>query len=369
MKKLLLLLFVILYSLGSYAQEVYFYTGRNFTNYNYKNSSGALNPNFQAGSGSFYEMGYAFPLKFKKLNYTLGLSYNQYNTIGGDSADTYTWNTEYVGINNGLFYSFFKNKSFDIAAKAGLGLATLVYGKQEINGTFYDLSSQKEFSGLLVEPSLGLKAKCIITKSIYFSLGYSYLKAFNVTNTTPEKLSFATNQFQFGIHVAINSNTSVKQSVEAVKILEVSPETKPAVSIADKNNEIEKASPVQIAATTLPETINPSALSNKSIFYFSANDLILIKIDEDALNQAVAYLTNNPSKGLIINGFSSSDGNQEENYIISLKRANVAQEYFILKGIPQNRIKTIGKGSSNPRYPNDTLEGRLKNKRVEIEFN
>ena len=327
-------------------------------------------------------MGYRFPLRFKKLNYALGLSYNQYNTIGGDSADTYTWNTEYLGINNSLFYSIFKNNSFDLAAKAGLGLATLVYGKQEINGTFYDLSSQKEFSGLLLEPSLGLQAKCIITKSIYFSLGYSYLKAFNVTNTTPEKLSFATNQFQFGIHVAINSNTSVKQSVEAVKILEVSPEVKPAtpievvekqVSIAapitEKNKEIAQVNQVPAVAVTLPETINPSELLNKSIFYFSAKDLSLINIDEDALNQAVTYLKNNPNKGLILNGFSSSDGNEEENYIISLRRANVAQEYFILKGIPQNRIKTIGKGSSNPRYPNDTLEGRLKNKRVEIEFN
>ena len=343
----LLVLFVILCSIGSLqAQEVYFYTGRNYTNYEYKNSSGALNPNFQAGSGSFYEMGYRFPLRFKKLNYALGLSYNQYNTIGGDSADTYTWNTEYLGINNSLFYSIFKNNSFDIAAKAGLGFATLVYGKQEINGTFYDLSSQKEFSGLLLEPSLGLQAKCVITKSVYFSLGYSYLKAFNVTNTTPEKLSFATNQFQFGIHVAINSSTSEKQSVEAVKIVEIAPETKPAAPpievvekqvskaepIAEKNKEVEKANQVPAVAATLPETINPSALSNKSIFYFSSKDLSLINIDEDALNQAVAYLKNNPNKGLILNGFSSSDGNKEQNYIISLRRANVAQEYFILKG-------------------------------------
>ena len=203
MKKLLVL-FVILCSLENLqAQEVYFNTGRNYTKYNYQNSSGAPNPNFQSGSGSSYEIGYMFPLQFKNLNYTLSLSYNQYNTIGGDTANTYTWNTEYVGINNSLYYSIFKNNSFDIAAKAGLGLATLGYGKQEINGTFYDLSSQKEFSGLLVEPSVGLQTKCIITKNVYFSLGYNYLKAINVTNTSPEKLSFTTSQFQFGIHSII----------------------------------------------------------------------------------------------------------------------------------------------------------------------
>jgi outer membrane protein OmpA-like peptidoglycan-associated protein len=379
----LLVLFVILCSLENLqAQEVYFNTGRNYTKYNYQNSSGAPNPNFQSGSGSSYEIGYMFPLQFKNLNYTLGLSYNQYNTIGGDTANTYTWNTEYVGINNSLYYSIFKNNSFDIAAKAGLGLATLGYGKQEINGTFYDLSSQKEFSGLLVEPSVGLQIKCIITKSVYFSLGYNYLKSFNVSNSTPEKLSFTTNQFQLGIHVAMNSGTSKKQLVQADKTIIALPEVKPAtpmevvekqVSIAapitEKNKEIAQVNQVPAVVVTLPVTINPSELLNKSLFYFSSKDLSLINIDQEALNQAVAYLKDNPSKGLILNGFSSSDGNEEQNYIISLRRAIVAQEYFILRGIPQNRIKIIGKGSSNPKYPNDTLEGRLKNKRVEIEFN
>lgn len=379
----LLVLFVILFSVVTLqAQEVYFFTGRNYTKYNYKNSSGAPNPNFQVGSGSAYEFGYIFPFNYKKLNYSLGLSYNQYNTIGGDSADTYTWNTEYVGINNSLYYSIFKNNSFEISAKAGLGLATLGYGKQEINGTFYDLSSQKEFSGLLVEPSLGLQTKYIFTKSVYFSLGYNYLKTTNISNNSPEKLSFTTNQFQFGIHVAINSSSSEKQLVQEVIIADESLDTKPVTPIeevekqlsqtepiAEQKKEIEQVKQVPVVAISLPESINPSELLNKPLFYFSSKDLNLINIDQDALNQAVTYLKDNPSKGLILNGFSSSDGNEEQNYTLSLKRANIAQEYFILKGIPQNRIKTLGKGSKNPRYPNETLEGRLKNKRVEIEFN
>jgi OOP family OmpA-OmpF porin len=55
--------------------------------------------------------------------------------------------------------------------------------------------------------------------------------------------------------------------------------------------------------------------------------------------------------------------------MLSLKRANIAQEYFIINGISPNRIKTLGKGATNPKYSNETLEGRLKNKRVELEFN
>jgi hypothetical protein len=32
------------------------------------------------------------------------------------------------------------------------------------------------------------------------SLGYSYSKSFNVSNSTDEKLSFNNNQIQFGVH-------------------------------------------------------------------------------------------------------------------------------------------------------------------------
>jgi outer membrane protein OmpA-like peptidoglycan-associated protein len=76
----------------------------------------------------------------------------------------------------------------------------------------------------------------------------------------------------------------------------------------------------------------------------------------------------NPSKTLVLNGYSSSDGLNKANYALSLKRAYIAKEYLILKGVPENRIITIGRGATNPKYPNTTLEGRLKNKRVEIEF-
>ena len=84
--------------------------------------------------------------------------------------------------------------------------------------------------------------------------------------------------------------------------------------------------------------------------------------------KVINYLTNNPNKTLVINGFSSSDGLSNDNYSLSLNRAIVAKEYFIIKGIPANRIEVMGKNSINPKFSNETLEGRLRNKRVEIEI-
>lgn len=203
MRKLLLLVLILCSLQNIHSQEIYFYTGKNYTNYDYKDASGSLNPNLQAGSGTFYEMGYVIPLNNDKINYDIGLSLNEYNAIGGNTANSYSWNTQYLGIHNVVSYSLLNRSSFDVNIKGGLGLASLIYGKQEINGTFLDLGSQKEFSGLIIQPVIGFQTRFGIMEDGFLSLGYNFSKSFNVTNNTDEKLSFNNNQIQFGIHFNI----------------------------------------------------------------------------------------------------------------------------------------------------------------------
>jgi hypothetical protein len=65
------------------------------------------------------------------------------------------------------------------------------------------LSSQKEFSGLWVSPKLGLQAAYHLDNDFYLSIGYAYEKSLNLTNSSPEKLDFTTNQLQFGLHLKL----------------------------------------------------------------------------------------------------------------------------------------------------------------------
>jgi hypothetical protein len=203
MKKLTILI-VIMCSLQSVqSQEVYFSAGKNFTTYDYKNSSGASNSNLKSGSGNFFELGYIKPLKNEKFAYSVGLALNEYNNVGGNSVNSYSWNTQYLGAQGGLTYSVLNRGDFDILPKFGLNMGTIISGKQTVNGTYYDLTKEKEFSGLLVTPSLGLQVKYNLSASGFISLGYSYCKGFNLSNSTDQKLSFNTNQLQFGVHYAI----------------------------------------------------------------------------------------------------------------------------------------------------------------------
>lgn len=199
MRKLLLFVVIVLSIQNIHSQEIYLQTGKNFTKYDYKSNSSS-SPSLQSGSGNFYEIGYVMTLNNEKLKYALGLSLNEYNALGGDINSSYSWNTQYMGIENTFSIAFLKKGGFQASANGGLGISTLIYGKQNLNGQYLDLSSQKEFSGIWIAPKLGLTASYNVDNDIYLSLGYSYSKSFNVSNSTDEKLSFNNNQIQFGVH-------------------------------------------------------------------------------------------------------------------------------------------------------------------------
>jgi hypothetical protein len=202
MKKLALGICMLLGFSMAYGQEIYFQTGKNFTNYDYKGNS-SDSPSLQAGSGNFYEVGYVMTLNNEKLKYAVGLSLNEYNAIGGDINSSYSWNTQYMGIDNTFSIAFVNWKGLQASANGGVGISSLIYGKQNLNGQYLDLSSQKEFSGLWIAPKLGLNASYNVDNDIYLSFGYAYSKNFNVSNSTEEKLSFNNNQIQFGVHFVL----------------------------------------------------------------------------------------------------------------------------------------------------------------------
>ncbi|MCX6172455.1 MAG: hypothetical protein NT048_06410 [Flavobacterium sp.] len=199
MRKLLILVMFAFTIFEMQAQEIYLQTGKNFTNYDYKSDTNAA-PELQAGSGNFYEIGYVMTLNNKKLKYALGLGLNEYNAVGGSLVNSYSWNTQYLGVQNTFSIAFVKKRGFKASANGGLGISTLIYGKQNINGQYLDLSSQKEFSGIWIAPKLGLSASYNVDNDIYLSIGYAYSKSFNLSNSTDEKLSFNNSQIQFGVH-------------------------------------------------------------------------------------------------------------------------------------------------------------------------
>ncbi|MEI8117362.1 MAG: hypothetical protein WCH03_07470 [Flavobacteriia bacterium] len=203
MRKLILLLTLIPLITTTYAQRAYFSTGSNFSTFNFNSPSPMSTPLIN-GTGSNHEMGVSIVLKPDNLSYSVGVNLNEYNAMAGDFANSYSWNTKFLGLNNSIDYSISLIGNFRVIFQGGLNLSTIVYGQQVINGAYFDLIKQEEFSRLNLTPHVHLAFTAPIKDIGFMSLGYGINKSFFPMNNSEEKLSITTNQFVFGLHFNIN---------------------------------------------------------------------------------------------------------------------------------------------------------------------
>jgi len=65
-------------------------------------------------------------------------------------------------------------------------------------------------------------------------------------------------------------------------------------------------------------------------------------------------------------GHTDSDGTEEYNQALSIRRANAVKDFMVSEGIDASIIDVSGKGELSPIADNRTREGRALNRRVEI---
>lgn len=196
---------LLFFSTLSNAQELYFSSGLNFTNYDFRGTDN-LPLNFNSKASNFYEIGYNFKLKENDLfNYSVGLAINSFDASAGDTANFYDWNTTYMGFNNQFQYTLIPAMRipFELSGGVQLQLMHIIDGEQKINGATYNLTNEAEFRGLFIQPGAIITAKYYLSDDWQLSLAYNYSNSFNLSNKTDEKLGIINQQLRFGIHLNI----------------------------------------------------------------------------------------------------------------------------------------------------------------------
>ncbi len=84
------------------------------------------------------------------------------------------------------------------------------------------------------------------------------------------------------------------------------------------------------------------------------------------LDKGVAFLKKNPQLKVEIQGHTDSTGAAAWNATLSQRRAESVMKYLVSKGVPAGQLTAKGFGPANPVAPNDTKEGRAKNRRVDF---
>lgn len=86
------------------------------------------------------------------------------------------------------------------------------------------------------------------------------------------------------------------------------------------------------------------------------------------LDAVTSLLKKNPKLNVLIEGYTSNDGNGRNHLRLSQARAESVKEYLESKGIKSKRLKAVGFGNSNPLNRNRTEAERVANRRVELKI-
>ncbi len=105
-----------------------------------------------------------------------------------------------------------------------------------------------------------------------------------------------------------------------------------------------------------------------AIIHFKANepDEILNPSIQEYLNQLVR---SNAKFNLDVIGHSDNAGSEGENYSLGLERANKIRDLLVTYGMSEDRIYPSSRGETDPVTGNDSEDGMIKNRRVEILIN
>ncbi|MBI2393192.1 MAG: OmpA family protein [Deltaproteobacteria bacterium] len=99
---------------------------------------------------------------------------------------------------------------------------------------------------------------------------------------------------------------------------------------------------------------------------FASGEYKLLPSAQESLNRVADALKNMAEHTFVIEGHTDNVGKDSVNQELSRKRAEAVRDYLVVRGVPADMIKAVGKGSAVPVADNKTAEGRANNRRVEI---
>jgi len=276
-----------------------------------------------------------------------------------------------------------------------------IYGDAGVGVGFYQFKLTDANQNLIVDSrnlgdgvpetmmaKLGLNLEYNVTKSIALGgeVQYRYydranLGGYNMSKGNCEALTASVGlRFKFGA-------TGNKQHARNISMCEYYPKPAPVIInkiVKDNTTEtLDRLKALEDENAKLNDKINKlneDTLNNTSDNQGDGNSSFLNiefefgsdKLTSDSyasLDQIASTLNNN--KGTVklsVQGYTDYIGTEEYNQKLSVRRAKAVKTYLTHKNVPSKSVIIIGYGEKNPIAPNETSEGRQKNRRVEYQL-
>ena len=86
------------------------------------------------------------------------------------------------------------------------------------------------------------------------------------------------------------------------------------------------------------------------------------------LDRLATALRDRPNRSVVIEGHTDNVGSEDNNHMLSERRAQAVQAALQQRGVNREQISVVGRGESSPIDSNESASGRQQNRRVELIF-
>ena len=100
--------------------------------------------------------------------------------------------------------------------------------------------------------------------------------------------------------------------------------------------------------------------------YFDYDSDVLKPDSARQLRRVHAWLSARPANRVVFTGHTDSDGSEEYNADLSLRRAQAVISWLVANGVDEPRMSALGLGEQVPVASNLTVHGKALNRRVEV---
>ena len=100
---------------------------------------------------------------------------------------------------------------------------------------------------------------------------------------------------------------------------------------------------------------------------FPVGQAVIVPENYGLLTKVQRAITTFGQPQIVVEGHTDSTGSQAKNEILSQQRAASVRAYLIANGtLPAQSIRAVGYGPNRPLAPNETVEGRAINRRIDV---
>ena len=170
-------LFFFLLSLPAYSQSYQFSVGSNLTSYLFVNSASVNPANLRAASGMHLSLNREKALS-NDFYFDLGLSYNQFNSVGDVQNIPMSYATDFVGLGAGIGPHIGLGKTLSLVVKGRVSAVKMIHGNQMLLNRYINLAEDEQFNSVRTMYGLSLELRKQINAQVSTFASYQYMTSY-----------------------------------------------------------------------------------------------------------------------------------------------------------------------------------------------